>query len=243
MSVNPGDFNLEYKDVFLKTSDNLQIHGWYIPYPGSSTVLLFFHGNAGNVSNRLEKITLLREAKVNIFIIDYRGYGLSKGNPGEPGLYRDAAAAYNYLKNSGFRSGKIVIYGESLGTAVAVELAKNYEVAGLILEGSFGSLRQVAKKIYPFLPRWFFSDKFDSLSKIGKVSKPKLFIHAGDDKIIPLELAKELYRQASGKKRIIKIPGGHNQSFGASKDIYLGGIKEFIQQVVSKESDVNESFN
>lgn len=228
----PSFFNLSFQDIYLKTEDDVTINAWFIPYPQAKYTLLFFHGNAGNLSHRLEKLMLLRKAGVNIFIIDYRGYGKSEGVVTEKGFYFDASATYHYLVNHrGILAGEIILYGESLGTAVAINLAAKTKVRAIILEGAFSRGRDMARKIFPFLPTLIFSNSFDSLKKIQKVRVPKLFIHSRNDEVVPFELANKLYHASLAPKEFAEIEGCHNSAFLDSKEKYFSSIDLFIKKL------------
>ncbi|MFH1856592.1 MAG: alpha/beta hydrolase [Candidatus Omnitrophota bacterium] len=236
IEITPEILRIPFEDVYLKTLDGVTINGWFIPKENAEYTVLFCHGNAGNISHRLEKIVLLRHANVNVFIIDYRGYGNSLGNPNEQGLYLDAQAAYDYLiKEKNIDASNIVLYGGSIGSAVAVELASRNEIGGLIIEGGFSSGRDIAKKFYPFLPAFLFGDKFNSLSKIKKNGAPKLFIHSRDDEVVPFSLAKKLYDTAQGSKKLVEVRGGHNTSHIDSQEIYEEVLKEFFERIKISE--------
>ncbi len=232
VETTPSFLHIPFEDVYIKTEDNIKINGWFIPKEGAKYTILFCHGNAGNIGNRLEKIILLREANVNIFIIDYRGYGKSQGRPTEQGLYLDAAAAYNYLLDKReIKAENIILYGESVGTAVIINLASTAKIAGLIAEGGFSTGRDMGREIYPFLPSFVFSNKFDSLSKIKNINEPKLFIHSRDDEIIPFSLAKKLFDTAGEPKQLKEIKGSHNSCFFDCREACLSCIKSFIEQL------------
>ena len=229
IEVYPSSLNLPFEDVYIKTGDGLKINGWFIPAANAKYTLLFFHGNAGNIEHRLDKLLLLWEIGLNIFIIDYRGFGKSEGRLTEEGFYLDANAAYNYLVNSRrLRPEEIILYGESLGTAVVIDLAAKVKVAAIIVEGAFSRGRDMAKHIYPFLPAFLFSNKFDSLKKIKKVRAAKLFIHSINDEIVPLALVNKLYQAASSPKEFTELIGAHNTAFLDSQEKYVSSISSFI---------------
>lgn len=235
IEITPAILHIPFEDIYLQTKDNLKLNAWFIPKENVKSTILFCHGNAGNIGHRLEKIVLLRQADIDIFIIDYRGYGKSCGNPSEKGLYLDARAAYYYLVNRrGLNPEDIILYGESLGGAVVIDLAAVEKTGGLIVEGTFSRGRDMAKIINPCLPAFFFYHKFDSMSKIKKVSVPKLFIHSRDDEIVPFAMAKELYKEADESKHFLEIRGGHNTSFSDSQELYLAGLKLFIKGLEEK---------
>jgi len=232
IDLTPADARIPFEDVYLKTTDDIRIHGWFIPFENAPDAILFCHGNGGNISHRVEKIILLRRSRANIFIFDYRGYGNSQGRPFEKGIYQDAQAAYDYLvKVRKINPKHIILYGESLGCAVAIDLASKERVGGLILEGAFSSGRDMARVIYPFLPTALFFNKFNSLDKIKKVSQPKLFIHSTSDEIVPYDLAKKLFNQAPQSKQFFDIKGGHNTAFIDSQQDYTRAIVSFVQEL------------
>lgn len=231
LDVTPNVVHLDFEDIFLKTPDNIDIHGWLIPHTGNKTIL-FFHGNGGNISHRLEKIILIRKSAASILIFDYRGYGRSKGRPTEEGIYLDAQAAYDYLVNTrGIEPHDIILYGESLGCAVAIDLASKNEVGGIILEGAFSSGRDMAKALYPYLPISLFFNKFNSIDKIDKVGAPLVFIHSSSDEIVPFDLAKKIYNVANQPKKFVVIRGGHNTAFIDSEELYSESIKSFVESI------------
>jgi fermentation-respiration switch protein FrsA (DUF1100 family) len=232
LEYSPGLINLGFEDIYLQTLDNFKIHGWFIPNKNAKYTLLFFHGNAGNIGHRLDKIKLLYDIGLNIFIIDYRGYGKSQGSPSEKGLYLDAKAARGYLVNNrNITPDNIILYGESLGAAVAVDLALQVKARALIIEEAFTNIADMAKRIYPFIPVFLISAKFDSLAKVRNINIPKLFIHSKDDEIVPLELGDKLYAAAKEPKRFAEISGSHNSAFLDSKKDYVSAIAAFIREL------------
>jgi hypothetical protein len=157
LAATPRDWGLDYQDLVLSTEDGVRLHGWYIPAEGSQRVLLFFHGNAGNISHRGESIAIFHRLGLSVLIIDYRGYGRSEGTPSEDGLYRDARAAWRWItEEQGLPAEQIVLFGRSLGGAVAANLAAEVQPGGLILESSFSSARDAARVIFPLLSRVSF---------------------------------------------------------------------------------------
>lgn len=232
IEIYPKDLGLKYQDLYIKTEDNLLINAWFIPKENAKYLVLFCHGNAGNISHRLEKIVLLYNLGLSIFIFDYRGYGRSQGKPNENGFYKDIESVYEFLVNEyKISPEKIILYGESLGTSVAIELASKKKVKALILEGAFSCGRDMAKKVYPFLPTFFFRNSFDSLSKIKKITSPKLFLHSKDDEIVPFSLAKKLFDNATFPKELVELAGTHNSCFLDAKEKYLDSIANFIRRL------------
>ena len=191
----PANWSLEYEDVSLKTADDTQLHGWYIPHRESQQVLLFFHGNAGNISHRRESIEIFHRLGLNVFIIDYRGYGQSKGKPSEQGLYQDATAAWRYLTEvKGFEPGDILIFGRSLGGAVAAKLAAGVQARGLILESTMSSAREFAREVFKILSRLVvIRYDFNTSKYIKQVNYPVLVLHSPEDEIMPFHLGRKVY--------------------------------------------------
>jgi len=224
---------LKYEDVTLTTSDGFHINGWFLSAkaerPANLTVLLF-HGNAGNISHRLDKLAVLRDLGVDTFIIDYRGYGRSEGAPDEPGTYHDARAAYDYLvQQRKVASRSIVVYGESLGSAIAADLATKVGVGGLILEEAFTSIGDVGQKMFPFFPvRWLARNKYDTLAKIPHIKVPLLIFHSRDDEIFSIRHAQRLLAAANNPKQFVELRGHHNDAFLVSADTYHAAIQTFF---------------
>ncbi|HDH04240.1 MAG TPA: alpha/beta hydrolase [Nitrospirae bacterium] len=228
----PQDTGLDYEEVFVTTKDGVQISAWFIPSGEPRATILFSHGNGGNISHRIEKMKTLNDLDLNIFIFDYRGYGMSKGNPSEEGLYLDAEAAYDYLVNEKkIPAGKIIGYGESLGGAVIIDLAGKRELGGVIIEGSFSSIRDMAKKYFPFIPPFVFKSSFNSFEKIKSIKSPKLHFHAVSDETVPFELGKKLFDNALEPKEFVLLQGGHNDSFLISQDVFITGIDLFLDNL------------
>ncbi len=228
----PDYFGLPFEDVYLETSDKLKINAWFIPSPAGRFTLLFLHGNGGNISHRLHKIAQLHSLGVNIFLVDYRGYGRSQGVPSVKGVYQDAQAAFNFLTTEKkIRPGSVVLYGESLGSAPAVRLASENKAGGLILDGGFSCGRDMAKIFFPYIPSCFMPDAFNNLKYISQVKVPKLFIHSKADEIVPVKLARKLYSKAGEPKEFVWLLGGHNTSYIDSLDKYLSSISSFINKI------------
>jgi len=233
----PKAFGFDYEDIYIKTEDGQTINAWFIPAKNNTNLtILFSHGNGGNISHRIDKITILRNLGLNVFIYDYRGYGKSQGKPSEEGIYLDIQAAYNYLiKEKGLKPDDIIAYGESLGAAVNVNLASQVKLKALILEGIFSNAKDMSKEVYPFLPVFLIRSKFDSLSKIKQITMPKLFIHSKDDEIVPIHLSKKLFNAAPGEKTFTTIAGGHNTCHIDSQDEYIKSIASFVEKLNNLE--------
>ncbi|MCR4338114.1 MAG: alpha/beta hydrolase [Candidatus Omnitrophica bacterium] len=232
--ATPKSHGLDYQDVAIKTEDGVSLHGWWVPsirIPPSKTTVLFLHGNAGNIGDRTEKIMALNHLGVHVLIIDYRGYGASQGTPSETGLYRDAKAAFDWLRQRPENGDhKIIVYGESLGGAVAIDLATHRSVDGLILDSTFPCAEDVAKIVAPFVPSFLLSMKFDSLQKIENVKVPKLFMHSPADEVIPFALGWKLYEKAPMPKEFVELGGGHNDWYIASGEDIWDAIEKFLKE-------------
>jgi len=233
MAVNPSVMDLPFEDVYFKSEDNVAINGWFFRDPRATATLIFAHGNAGNMSDRLFKIKSFYDLGLNVFIFDYRGYGKSQGSPSEPGVYLDAQAAYDYLGSRGdVDMKKIILYGASLGGAVVIDLATHRDAALLVVESSFSSARDMAHILYPFVPPFFLSLKFDSLQKVRALKVPKLFIHSPEDEVVPFWVGQKLYEAAGGPKEFLMIHGGHNDGSITVDPI---AATEFVRILKSKD--------
>lgn len=223
--------SLRVEDHWFTTEDGLQLHGWLIRDTPNSPVLLFSHGNAGNISHRLDLIRQLHRVGCAVFVYDYRGYGRSEGSPTEEGIYRDGLAAFDYLSSlEGIDTSRLVLYGRSLGGAVSVDIATHRSPAALILESTFSSARDVAAQLYAFLPaRFFLRSQFDSASKIRTISKPLLVLHGSVDSIVPIALGRKLYEAANAPKEFYEIAGAsHNDTHLIGGERYFQKIREFL---------------
>lgn len=232
LTATPKDAGFDFEDVMLETSDGLKLHGWYVPAAQTSGVVLFLHGNAGNISHRLDSIAIFHELGLDTLIIDYRGYGRSQGKPSERGTYLDAEAAWHYLVSSrGVAADRVIVFGRSLGGAVAAWLANQYTPAALIIESSFSSALDIARKLYPFMPvRLITRLEFPVSLHVSRLQCPLLVVHSRDDEIIPFTMAEAIYDSAAEPKTLLEIWGDHNNGFLLSRDRYLSGLNEFIQK-------------
>lgn len=236
MQQTPADWNLDYEDVWIESADGVRLNGWYIPRQGAQKTVLFFHGNAGNMSHRRESIEIFHRLNLNVFILSYRGYGASNGKPDEKGLYNDARAAWGYLtENRKIKQQDIILFGRSLGGAVATSLAAEVKPAGLILESTFTSAADMAAELYPVL-HWVIFPRytFDTASRLRQVESPVLVIHSADDEIIPLRLGQKVFKAASEPKNFVKIRGDHNGGFLLSQPQYEQALGDFINALAKK---------
>jgi len=231
----PAEWGLAYEDVFLNTEDGVRLHGWYLPHHGSQQTLLFFHGNAGNISHRGASVKIFHQLGLNVFIFDYRGYGKSQGKPDENGFYKDARAAWRYLTDErDFDQKDIVLFGRSIGGAVAAKLAAEVQPGGLILESTFSSARDVANAVFPVLSRLIFLRyDFNAVAHIKQVISPVLVLHSPDDEIIPLRLGEKVFQAANEPKSFVKLKGDHNSGFLMSQPDYEWALGAFISSAIS----------
>ncbi len=234
LTGNPGDIGLDYEDAWVESGDGYRLHGWFIPGPkeDARATALFLHGNAGNISHRLEMLKIVHQLGLNCFILDYRGYGQSEGSPSEQGLYADAEAAWNWLvQEKGQSSRDIICWGRSLGGAVAAYVARDKNPGALIIESSFTSLPELGQKLYPFLPVKMVSRvSFSTAKYVKHVSCPVLIVHSPEDEIVPFALGQRLYHAAKEPKEFLQILGGHNEGFLVSGETYVRGVRDFLQR-------------
>ena len=227
---DPAGWGMPFEDVIFSTGDGFKLHGWFVPGKGDIT-LLWCHGNAGNISYRLDNLQLLHERLgVNIFLFDYRGYGLSQGKPTEEGTYLDAEASLDYLHSrTDTDKEAIVIFGRSLGGAVAVDLAGRQPCLGLILESTFSSVGA----LFPGLVAEVLPIDYDSISKIGRVKAPLLMLHGDIDEVVPYPSGQELFEAANEPKEFYTIVGaGHNDTYITGGEDYIATWERFIAGLV-----------
>jgi fermentation-respiration switch protein FrsA (DUF1100 family) len=229
MAILPARAGLGFEDIFFETADRQKLNGWFVPGGKESDVILFAHGNAGNISYRIDKLIFLNRLGYSVFIFDYRGYGKSTGWPSEKGLYRDAEAAYDYLvKTRGIPAERIVGYGESIGGAVIVDLASRRPMKAVALENTFTSVTDMLKVHLPLVPAWALASRFDAKQKIALVRIPKLIMQSENDEIVPARLGKALFEAAAEPKEFLAIRGGHNEGFFDSGDLIEKKLRDFL---------------
>jgi fermentation-respiration switch protein FrsA (DUF1100 family) len=229
LTVTPADVGLTYQDVSIETTDGVTLHGWFIAGQ-SSQVLLFFHGNAGNISHRLDSIGQFHNLGLSVLIIDYRGYGQSAGRTTEKGIYHDADAAWRYLvENRRIAANDIVIFGRSLGASAASRLASEYQPLALIVESSFTSIPDIAQDLYPWLPaRWLSRLSHATRDYVRDVRCPILVIHSRDDEIIPFRHGEAIFASANEPRTLLTIRGTHNDAFLKDERVYIEGLRTFL---------------
>ena len=237
LTMTPADARMDYEDVSIETADGVTLHGWFIA-GRSPRVLLFFHGNAGNISHRLDSIRQFRNLELSVFIIDYRGYGESGGRTTESGIYRDADAAWRYLiETRGVRPNNVVIFGRSLGGSVAARLAAQQNPLALIVESSFTSVPDIAQEHYPWLPaRWLSRLSHATRDYVREVSCPVLVVHSRDDEIIPFHHGQAIYAAAAEPRTLLTLRGPHNDAFLRDENSYIEGLWTFLTEVSTPAS-------
>ncbi len=235
IQATPDAFGMRFEDVRLQTNDGEDLGAWWVPAEEARGALVLCHGNAGNISYRLEKIDFFRRLGLSVLAFDYRGYGTSTGKPSEQGTYFDAGSALRFVHAvKGFPLDKIVLYGESLGGAVVIEAATHEEPAGLIVESSFSSAVAMAKHFYPWLPaRLLVRIKYDSLARVPRIACPKLFMHSPQDDVVPFAVGRSLFEAAVEPKRFLLLRGGHNDGGMLVTPGARESVGQFVDQVLA----------
>jgi len=237
VEVTPAEIGLAFEDVRIATPDGQTLAGWYIPATNATYTVLFCHGNAGNISHRLDTLALFHNLGLNCLIFDYRGYGQSTGTPTEEGTIVDALAGRQWLlENKQISAENIIFFGRSLGGAVATLAAARLgdtPPAGLVVESSFTSVPEMGAHLYPWLPvRWFARFWYDAKSAIGTVNCPKVVIHSPDDELVPFAMGKRLYEAARLPKRFFELAGTHNEGFVENMPLYRAIWQETLDWLV-----------
>ena len=231
----PPSLGLPVEQVRFASGDGTTLVAWIIRTDAAAPWLLICHGNGGNIADagRPQHYAGLRATGLNLLAFDYRGYGESEGTPDEAGLYEDAEAAYRLLRDSlAVPPERIVLFGHSLGSAVAVELARRVPAAGLVLDGALTSVPDRAQEIYRFVPvRWIARSRYASRDKIGRLTLPKLFLHAEHDEVIPIAHGRRLFAAAPEPKRFVALAGGHGDAFERDSTAYFGAIRRFVAEL------------
>ncbi|MEW6110383.1 MAG: alpha/beta hydrolase [Nitrospirota bacterium] len=232
LDCSPEDIGLEFEEIIIRTRDGVSISAWYIPAGSERGTVLFCHGNAGNISHRLDSIRIFHDLNLSVLIFDYRGYGKSGGSPTEMGTYLDAEAAWEFLVNvKCVRPENVILFGRSLGGAVAAETALRRRAGAIIIESGFTSIPDLGKRFYPYFPVRLLSHyHYSTIDRIDKIRIPKLLIHSPDDEIIPFEHGSALFEKAEEPKEFLRIRGGHNDGFLISGKTYVEGLDLFINK-------------
>ena len=231
IEATPLAYGLAFEQVTLHTDDGERLAAWWVPVEGAAGTVVIFHGNAGNISHRLDYLRMFNRLGYASLIVDYRGYGQSTGSPSEQGTYRDAEAAWNWLTGKrGVAPGDIVLLGESLGGAVAAWLAARVEPRGLVLASTFTSVPELGAQVYPFLPvRMISRFSYDTRGAVQAVKAPVLIAHSRDDDIIPFAHGKALFEAAREPKRFLEMRGGHNDGFLFMRDEWVAQLAAFLE--------------
>ncbi len=237
---DPQSVGINVEDVYFSSADGLKLHAWFVPVPKPVATLLWFHGNAGNISHRLDNIQRLLPLNLNVFIFDYRGYGRSEGTPDEKGIYLDSQAAYDVLvKTKNIPPEKLFLFGRSLGGVCAAKVAQTNPAAGLIMESVFTSARDMAGKLFPFLPLGkMIRSKMDAVGMVPGLTMPKLFLHGTQDEIVPYKLGRKLFAAAADPKEFYDIEGaGHNDTYIVGGEAYFQAIRKFIVSTLEQQDE------
>lgn len=232
VAATPADIGLGYEALRIATADGETLDAWFVPAMPERAVLLFFHGNAGNISHRLDSLRIFHQLGLSVLIIDYRGYGRSTGRPSEQGTYADALAAWNYLvETRGVAPRRVVLFGRSLGGAVATWLAARHAPGGLIVESTFRSVPDMAAEIYWWLPvRALARIEYPVERLLGQVAAPVLVVHSREDEIIPFSHGKALHA-AVPESELLVLQGDHNTGFLRDEALYTAGLDAFLTRI------------
>lgn len=247
----PEEVGLDYEAVRIHTEDGVELDAWFVPAESASYAILFCHGNAGNISHRLDTLLLFHQIGLDCLIFDYRGYGRSEGHPSEEGLYRDAEAGWRWLTEvRRIPPEKIILFGRSLGGSVAAHLAARLaeqpgpQPAGLVIESSFSSLVDIGRHYYPFFPvRWFARFRFDTVRAVQKIHIPVLVIHSPEDDMVPFQFGQKIFDNANPPKRFLQISGSHNEGFLEDFQNYQTSWKEWLQELDRVDKSVPKEDN
>ena len=248
--VIPSAFGIKEEEVFLRAQDGPLLHAWFLPaapfrtnpldtpvvgpLAGRTLTLLYCHGNAGNISDRLFKANLFHRLGLNVLLFDYRGYGRSQGTPSEQGTYKDAEAAWRFLtEKKKIPADRLVIYGESLGNGVALETALRHPPQALILDSAFTSVIDMGLEIFPYLPvRWLVRFRYDNLSKIPKIRCPVLVMHSAEDAVVPFRMGRRLFEAAPQPKEFFQMKGTHDEGYIDAGPAYPRAIQAFLERAL-----------
>ena len=230
--AEPDQAGLAYESIEISTADRQILHGWFVPAAEDKGTVLFFHGNAGNISHRLDYLSMFNRLGYNTLIFDYRGYGQSSGKPSEFGTYQDAEAAWRYLTEvKGYVPTSIILFGESLGGAVAAWLASREKPGMLVLASVFTSVPDLASQIYPFLPvRQIARFEYNTFEYLRSVTCPVFVAHSPQDEIVPFTHGQELFQIAPEPKQFLTLQGGHNNGFIFMREAWIMAMEGFMRK-------------
>jgi fermentation-respiration switch protein FrsA (DUF1100 family) len=237
LTATPAEIGLDFEEVRITTADGTELHGWYVPAGAGAPAVLFCHGNAGNISHRLDWLEILHDMGLAVFLFDYRGYGQSSGAPDEQGTYLDAQAAWDFLTKTKRHSPRsIVIFGESLGGPIAAHLAKDVSPGALVLASTFSSAPDLASNFYWFLPvRLLARFHYPTAEYVAGVHAPTLVIHSRTDEIVPFSHAEAIFRRANEPKQLLEIRGDHNSALLVSRQQITAGVQRFLEAMLVHE--------
>lgn len=241
LTATGAELGRPFENVFFEASDGAKLNGWYFRANSAASnapaTVLVCHGNAGNISHRLELCSVLLEAGLNVFVFDYRGYGRSTGRPSEAGTYLDAVAAYQWLERKG--CDRIIVYGESLGGGVAAELCLRESAAGLVLQSTFTSIPDIGAELFPWLPvRWLARIRYETLNKLPRIKVPVLVMHSRTDGLIPFLHAERNFAAANEPKLLCEIRGDHNDAL-LDPGPFRAGMQNFLRLLEGKMMRAN----
>lgn len=236
VAATPALAKLQYEDLHLKTADGIDLHGWYVPALQPRGTVLFLHGNAGNISHRLDSIEMFYRLGYSTLIFDYRGYGNSGGKPTEQGTYRDAEAAWRYLTGQRhIPECRIVLFGESMGGAVAAWMAARQNPAALVISSGFTSVPDLGQQLYPYLPvRLLARIRYDTRESLRSVTAPVLIAHSKEDDIIPYGHGRALFAAANPPKQFLDLAGGHNDGFIFMRETWVKALGDFLDEHIAQ---------
>ena len=237
LSTDPSSAGMEFEEVEVETEDGVRIFGWLIPAPNAKGVLLFSHGNGGSIEHRLLHARTFRDMGLSVLLYDYRGYGRSEGRPGEEGTYLDAVAVHDYLTGErGVDPARLLLFGESLGVAVSIELARRRTVGGMIAESGFTSLKNVGAHHYPWLPvGLLLRHRYENEEKIGELDVPVFFIHSPADEIVPFSHSRSLLAAAAEPKDLLETAGGHNDGGFLQRPEWRRRVRDWAYRVLGAD--------
>ncbi len=230
--ATPEDMGLTYENVMFSTEDDIALNGWFVPSEQAKLTVLFFHGNAGNISDRLQTLQLLNELGLNVFIFDYRGYGQSEGRPSEQGTYEDGLAAWNYLTaERGIADSSIVIMGRSLGGSIASWVSARQRPAAAVIESTFTSAADIGSDLYPWLPvRWMIKYEYNTIENLKQIQAPLFMAHSRTDQIIPFHHGQKLFEVANEPKMFVELVGLHGSAYLETGPRYREELQQFLVQ-------------